>query len=298
MKTLLLTLAASLATTLLHAAHAPAADDQAALVRRARIAQNAAIARHDLTGIASYWTDNVTICRGLGLQAAGKAEYLALFRSDDPATGLVYERITDEVVVSADWPLAFETGHWVGRRDGKDLISGRYSAQWVRDGARWLIRGEVYVALEGNADGKRMPSAPAASPAAPAPTGIAAIRELLTDFLTHNSDPARHEAFWADDVIYTSAMGVVRTKPELMANVRRASSAVAKAPAGPAPVYTAEDIAIRPQNGFAALTFRLVARSTDGTVEKYRNSGTLVFRDNRWQVVTWQATKISPSATQ
>ncbi len=125
-----------------------------------------------------------------------------------------------------------------------------------------------------------------------AATAQVAIRELLADFLTHNSDPARHEAFWGDDVVYTSAMGVVRTKPELMANVSRAATAVARQPAAPAPTYTAEDISIRPYNGFAALTFRLVARSADGTVETYRNSGTLIFREKRWQVITWQATKV------
>ena len=297
MKTPLLACLVLFCTLPLSATEPAAGSDQAAAIRAARVAQNAAIARHDLDAIASYWTDNVTICRGLGLQVAGKADYLALFRGDDPVTSLVYERITDDVVVGTDWPLAFETGHWVGRRAGQPLITGRYSAQWVRDGARWLIRGEVYVALEGRDEGKRMPSAPAASAEAGAPVAPVAIRELLADFLTHNSDPARHEAFWADDVVYTSAMGVVRTKPEIMANVHQASSAVAKAPAGPAPTYTAEDIVIRPHNGFAALTFRLVARTADGKVDTYRNSGTLIFRDGRWQVITWQATKIAPPET-
>jgi hypothetical protein len=135
----------------------------------------------------------------------------------------------------------------------------------------------------------------AADPGAPASPVV--IRELLSDFLTHNSDPARHEAFWADEVVYTSATGAVRTKPDLMAAVRRATTGAAKKPAGPAPIYTAEDIVIRPYDGFAALTFRLVARSADGTVDTYRDSGTLIFRDGRWQVITWQATKIAPTET-
>ena len=46
----------------------------------------------------------------------------------------------------------------------------------------------------------------------------------------------------------------------------------------------------------AALTFRLVARNPDGTTDTYRNSGTFVLRDNRWQVITWQATKVPPAA--
>lgn len=130
-----------------------------------------------------------------------------------------------------------------------------------------------------------------------APATPAVIRELLADFLTHNSDPARHERFWADDVVYTSAMGVVRTKPEIMANVRQTAAKVSQPPLAEAvpPVYTAEDINIRPYNGFAALTFRLVAKKADGTTDTYRNSGTFIFRDSRWQVITWQATKVPPA---
>lgn len=137
----------------------PASSEQDA-IRAARLAQNAAIVRHDLDAIASHWTDNVTICRGLGLQVAGKADYLKLFRSDDPATGTVYERIPDDISVSADWPLAFETGHWVGRAKGAAIITGKYSAQWVKRDGHWLIRGEVFVALDGQGDGKQLPSAP------------------------------------------------------------------------------------------------------------------------------------------
>jgi hypothetical protein len=142
----------------------------------------------------------------------------------------------------------------------------------------------------------------------PAPTpSPAAIRELLADFLTHNSDPARHQNFWADDVVYTSAMGVVRDKATIMKSVHESTAALpadakqsaGQTPAGPragtVPVYTAEDITIRPYAGFAALNFRLVARNPDGTTDTYRNSGTFVFRNGRWQVVTWQATKVPPA---
>jgi|CXWL01.1.fsa_nt_gi hypothetical protein len=136
-------------------------------------------------------------------------------------------------------------------------------------------------------------AAPLGAPASPV-----VIKELLLDFLTNNTDPARHEKFWADDVIYTSALGMVRTKPEIMVNARQTAAKVRRPPLSEAapPVYTAEDINIRPYNGFAALTFRLVVKKTDGTVETYRNSGTLIFRDGRWQVITWQATQVPPAA--
>jgi hypothetical protein len=125
-----------------------------------------------------------------------------------------------------------------------------------------------------------------------APVANVYIKDLLVDFLTHNSDPARHENFWADDLVYTSAMGVVRTKAEIMKMVREAAASPADAKQ---PAYSAEDINIRPYNGFATLAFRLVARNPDGTVGYYRNSGTLLFRDGRWQVIIWQATRVPPA---
>jgi len=68
----------------------PTAAAQAA-IKQARLRQNAAIASHDLDAIASYWTDDVTICRGLGLQLAGKAAYRKLFADDDPLSKDVIE---------------------------------------------------------------------------------------------------------------------------------------------------------------------------------------------------------------
>jgi len=57
--------------------------------------------------------------------------------------------VTTDVNVSPQWPLAFETGTWHARIGGKgpDVITGRYSAQWVKRDGRWLIRSEVFVAL-------------------------------------------------------------------------------------------------------------------------------------------------------
>jgi 2-iminobutanoate/2-iminopropanoate deaminase len=140
---------------------APAADAQVEAIRAERLSQNQAIARHDTDLVASFWTDDVTICRGLGVQIAGKPAYCHLFQ-DDPkdATATIYERIPDEIEASVDWPLAFETGHWTGRKAGVEIISGRYTAQWVRRGDRWLIRSEVFVALHAQGEGRQLKAAP------------------------------------------------------------------------------------------------------------------------------------------
>jgi|SRR6185295_2857014 len=127
-----------------------AADDRA-LVEAARAAQNGAIAAGDLDLVASFWTEDVTVRRALGHPLAGRAAALeALQPAGPPASRIVYQRFTTEVDVSPNWPLAFETGTWQGRLGGVTgpaTIGGRYSAQWVKRGDRWLIRSEVFVAL-------------------------------------------------------------------------------------------------------------------------------------------------------
>jgi hypothetical protein len=118
------------------------------------------------------------------------------------------------------------------------------------------------------------------------------ISRLLQEFLAKNDDPALHERFWAADLVYTSSKGDVTSKAEIMKAVSGA-----KADAGdPRESYSAEDILVRPYGTTAALTFRLVRHTPDGKLEYYRNSGTLLLRDGKWQVITWQATKIPEAA--
>jgi len=157
-------LAACVFATSAMAAPSTSTSDRA-LIKHARLQQNAAIVKHDVEAIASYWTDDVTICRGLGLQLAGKAAYRKLFEGDDPTSKdvIVYERIPVSIDASSVWPLAFETGIWKGHRgnvQGPTILQGRYSAQWVKRAGHWLIRSEVYVALEGFDQGLGMKAAP------------------------------------------------------------------------------------------------------------------------------------------
>lgn len=125
------------------------ADENA--VRAARTAQNKAIASGDLDRAATFWTEDVTVRRALGQPLSGReAAREALDPPPAQAARLIYQRQTKEVEVSSTWPLAFESGVWEGHLDtiaGPVVIGGRYSAQWVKRGDRWLIRSEVFVAL-------------------------------------------------------------------------------------------------------------------------------------------------------
>ena len=132
----------------------PSEGAEAGAVRAARAAQNRAMAALDTAAVAKFWTEDVEVRRGLGALVIGRDAYERLLNPDSAAIArgeqLIYQREPTRVVVSEHWPLAYEEGTWVGHlghADGPALIAGQYAAQWVKRGDRWLIRGEVYVAL-------------------------------------------------------------------------------------------------------------------------------------------------------
>lgn len=115
------------------------------------------------------------------------------------------------------------------------------------------------------------------------------LRQFLNDASTNNA--AGFDAFFADDVIYTRSAGGTTTKAEIMQSVRNAK---------PNPdtkvTYAGEDITVHDYGDCAVVAFRLVGRTqhSDSRVEEayYRNTGTFMKRNGKWQVVAWQATKI------
>jgi ketosteroid isomerase-like protein len=116
------------------------------------------------------------------------------------------------------------------------------------------------------------------------------VSQELRDFLAHVNDPAAHERWWADDLVYTSANGVVRTKQEIVKSVREGASG--KEAREPQPTFSAEDVKVSQYGDVAVLTFRLVSHEGDQATY-YRNTGVLEKHDGRWQVIAWQATKAS-----
>jgi hypothetical protein len=122
----------------------------------------------------------------------------------------------------------------------------------------------------------------------------AELTKLLNDFLAGASrnDPAMHDRFWAEDLIYTGSSGTRRGKAEIMSSVR---SAPAPKPGDPKSIFSAEEIRIQQYGDTAIVAFRLVnTTEKDGKTEvtKYYNTGTFLNRRGKWQVVSWQATRI------
>ena len=117
---------------------------------------------------------------------------------------------------------------------------------------------------------------------------------LLREFMAGagSGDRAIFEKFFANDVIYTRATGVVITKADIMQSLGKpAPAAEGKS------TYSAEDITVHEYGDTVIVAFRLEGHTehADGKVElaHYRNTGTFLRRNGRWQAVAWQATKIS-----
>lgn len=122
------------------------------------------------------------------------------------------------------------------------------------------------------------------------------LTKLLNEFLAGASrnDAAVHDRFWAEDVIYTGSAGRRRGKADIMQDVR---SAPAPKPGDPTTVFSAEDVRIQQYGDTAIVAFRLAATTVKDSkteVLKYLNSGTFVKRNGRWQVVSWQSTRMPP----
>ena len=119
------------------------------LIREARARSNAAIAAHDLDGIARAWMPDVHVVSSTSAQTAGsQANQQRMARQFEMRPDTVYVRTPRTIDVFASWSVASERGEWIGRwteRDGKVEIGGTYQAQWRKIDGRWLIQAELYV---------------------------------------------------------------------------------------------------------------------------------------------------------
>jgi hypothetical protein len=117
------------------------------------------------------------------------------------------------------------------------------------------------------------------------------IIERVRNFLASvpKNDPRVFEDFFADDVIYTRSAGITVTKPEIIKNidVRKANE--------PQASYDADDFTVHPYGEAAVVNFRLIMHNVvDGKPETvyFRNTGTFMKRNGKWQAVAWQATRV------
>ena len=133
--------------------------------------------------------------------------------------------------------------------------------------------------------------------------------KLLDEFLdgASRNDPAAHERFWSDDLVYTSSAGSRYGKAEIMGSMKGSddesesedeADADGDAEDGAAEeavtVYSREALLVRVYGDAAVVTFKLVGteQSETPTVTHYYNTGTFLHRDDEWRAIAWQATRI------
>ena len=119
------------------------------VIRQRRASSNAAIARHDTTGIGAILADNVVVVTSNSVHAIGRATNIQRFAEQFRSRpGVVYVRTPDEVKVFEPWGMASERGRWTGSwtdPDGKINIGGSYFAKWRKVSGAWVVESETYV---------------------------------------------------------------------------------------------------------------------------------------------------------
>src|SRR5258707_14886982 len=138
-------------------------------------------------------------------------------------------------------------------------------------------------------------NAQASKPAAQQDAATQQVTQLVRDFLANvpKNDPKVFQEFFADDVIYTRAAGVTVSKADIIKNidVRAAST--------PEVTFEADDFTVHTYGEMAGGNFRLIGHNgeKDKPTTYFRNTGTFLKRNGKWQAVAWQATKV-PEASQ
>jgi len=117
------------------------------------------------------------------------------------------------------------------------------------------------------------------------------VTQLVRDFLSNvpKNDPKVFQEFFADDVIYTRATAVTVTKADIIKNID------VRAANEPQATFEADDFTVHPYGEMAVVNFRLVMHNTENgkaTTAYFRNTGTFLKRNGKWQAVAWQATKV------
>jgi ketosteroid isomerase-like protein len=116
-------------------------------IRASRMASNAAIARHDINGMAKYWLPGFVQTIGRGTSFTGKDTIIAAWKQlfkTNPA--VLYIRKPTTITVGDNGVMAWETGTW----EAKNSYSkgGNYSAMWRKINGEWKLQAELFVSLK------------------------------------------------------------------------------------------------------------------------------------------------------
>lgn len=115
------------------------------MIREARAASNAAIARQDAEGVAKFWMNDIVVISGEGGQYYGRSVLLKTFKKMFASSPATFERQPATIIIAKSGILAWETGNW--RYSTGDMY-GNYSAMWRKINGKWLTQSELFVSLD------------------------------------------------------------------------------------------------------------------------------------------------------
>ena len=120
--------------------------DDITAIKSSRMSSNAAIARHDIDGMAKYWLPDFVQTIGRGSSLTGRdtiiGSWKQLFRTN-PA--VLYVRKPVQISIGDNWVMAWETGTWEAKHSYSK--GGNYSAMWRKIDGEWKLQAELFVSL-------------------------------------------------------------------------------------------------------------------------------------------------------
>jgi ketosteroid isomerase-like protein len=119
------------------------------MIKSYRAASNAAIAAHNVNGISKFWLDDFVQVIGRGTYETGKENIAASWKTlFDSNAQVSYVRNPEEIIISDNDTLAWESGKWIGIHTYSK--GGNYAAMWIKRNDVWMLKAELFVSLEVN----------------------------------------------------------------------------------------------------------------------------------------------------
>jgi ketosteroid isomerase-like protein len=115
-----------------------------------RKASNEALRGYNNELVLSFLTEDVLTTTGNGTLLAGK-EALKNYILEAGESKMYWIRTTEEIEINKVKGLAWENGTWKGydpEKSDKSVIGGKYSAMWTKETGRWLIKSQLFVAID------------------------------------------------------------------------------------------------------------------------------------------------------
>ncbi|MBC2838604.1 nuclear transport factor 2 family protein [Robiginitalea sp. SC105] len=126
------------------------AQDHEQQIRNIRQASNEALRAYNNELVLSFLTEDVLTTTGNGTLLAGK-EALSKYIAAAGESKMFWVRTPEEIKVNEVKGLAWENGTWKGydpEKGDTSIVGGSYAAMWTKETGQWLIKSQLFVALD------------------------------------------------------------------------------------------------------------------------------------------------------